>query len=188
MGPKHQSTAQHPQNTNHPRSTRYLHWLTALSLLAVATTALIRDEVASRLARQWLLEGHRHLGLLILVLAALRIALRLRRQTHPRPAQAPAMRIATWLTHAALYAALLALPLLGWALSDAAGKPPHLFGLALPALAAEDDDLADRLLAWHQDLAWVLLVLVSLHIAAALWHHFIRRDDVLRAMWPARQT
>ena len=98
------------------------------------------------------------------------------------------MRIAAWLTHAALYAALLALPLLGWALSDAAGKPPHLFGLALPALVAEDDDLADRLLAWHQDLAWVLLALVSLHIAAALWHHFIRRDDVLRAMWPARQT
>jgi len=97
------------------------------------------------------------------------------------------IRAAAWLTHAALYATLVALPLIGWALSNAEGKPVHLFGLVLPALAADDEDLADRLLLWHQDVAWLLLALVTLHVAAALWHHFVFRDGVLRGMLPARR-
>jgi hypothetical protein len=79
------------------------------------------------------------------------------------------------------------LPLLGWALSNAEGKPVHLFGLTLPALVSADEDLADTLQAWHLNAAWVLLGLVSLHVAAALWHHFVLRDEVLRRMLPKRR-
>ena len=169
-----------------PRGMAILHWTTVLLLLAAAAFALTRDEVAGRVARQWLLEGHRHTGLLVLLLAVLRIALRLRAGSLPQVIHSKLVRSAAWLTHAALYLILLGLPLLGWALSNAEGKPVHLFGAALPALVAEDEDLADALLAWHQDVAWALLALVLLHIGAALYHHFVRRDDVLRSMWPWR--
>jgi len=167
-----------------PRGMAILHWSTVLLLIAAAAFALTRDEVAGRVARQWLLEGHRHTGLLVLLLALLRIGLRLRNGSQPQANHARLVRIAAWLTHAALYLILLALPLLGWTLSNAEGKPVYLFGAALPALVADDEDLADRLLLWHQDLAWALLALVLLHIGAALYHHFVRRDDVLRSMWP----
>lgn len=168
-----------------PRAMRRLHWLTVACLIAVAAFALIRDDVAARAARQWLLEGHRHVGLLILTLAVVRIGIRLRLGPLPSFAGSRAAHLAAALTHTAIYAALLALPLIGWALSDAEGKPVHLLGATLPALVADDEDLADRLLVWHQDVAWVLLGLLALHIAAALWHHFIKRDGVLRSMWPS---
>lgn len=169
-----------------PRGMAILHWTTVLLLLVAAAFALTRDEVAGRVARQWLLEGHRHAGLLVLLLAVLRIALRFRAGRLPPVVHSKLVRMAAWLTHAALYLILLGLPLLGWALSNAEGKPVYLLGAALPALVAEDEDLADALLVWHQDVAWALFVLVLLHIGAALYHHFVRRDDVLRSMWPWR--
>jgi cytochrome b561 len=91
------------------------------------------------------------------------------------------------LTHLALYALLLALPVLGWAMSSASGTPVHFFGLTLPPILGEDDDLADTLQVWHVNAAWALLVLATVHVAAALWHHFVRRDRTLRMMLPRRR-
>lgn len=171
-----------------PKSLIALHWLTALALVAAAALILIRGEVGGRALRQWLLEGHRHFGLLVLALFCLRVAVRMRVGRLPASASMGWMvRAVAALTHVAMYALLLSLPLLGWALSDALGKPVHLFGLALPALAEPDPDLADTLQAWHLDAAWALLALVALHAGAALWHHFIRRDAVLRDMLPRRR-
>jgi cytochrome b561 len=165
-----------------------LHWLTALALAGAATLILVRGEVDGRAPRQWLLEGHRHFGLLVLMLFCLRIAVRLRVGRLQSSAGLGRMvRTAAALTHIAMYALLLSLPLLGWALSDAMAKPVHLFGLTLPAWVEPDPDLADRLQAWHLDAAWALLALVALHVGAALWHHFIRRDAVLRDMLPQRK-
>jgi len=88
--------------------------------------------------------------------------------------------------HLALYALLLTLPLLGLATSQAHAVHVRLFGLLqLPMLVPADADLADTLSDWHVWLAWALLVLVALHVAAALWHHAVRRDGVLHAMLPA---
>lgn len=170
-----------------PRSLVLLHWLTAAALLIVAILALTRDEVSGRAARQWLLEGHRHFGLLVLVLAAIRIAMRVRLRPWRSIETSRLLRAVAWLTHAALYLLLLAMPLIGWALSNAEGKPVHVLGLTLPPLVADDEDLADQLLAWHQGVAWALLALIALHVAAALWHHFIRRDEVMRQMLRQRR-
>jgi cytochrome b561 len=170
-----------------PRGMRFLHWFTAVCVVVVAALALVRDEVAGRVARQWLLEGHRHVGLLVLALVVVRVIVRWRLGRLPEVVHSRLIRVAAWCTHAALYAVLFAMPLIGWALSNAEGKPVHLFGLTLPALVADDEDLADQLLTWHQDVAWALLALVALHVSAALWHHFVRRDGVLRSMWPARR-
>jgi cytochrome b561 len=171
-----------------PRKLVVMHWLTVLCVVVAATLILVRDEIDGRALRQWLLEGHRHFGLLVLILFFLRVALRFRLGKLP-PASRSAwpIRAAATLTHLALYALLLALPVLGWALSNAESKPVHFFGLTLPALVAGDEDLADQLQAWHVDAAWALLALVLLHIAAALWHHLVLRDGTLRLMLPKRR-
>jgi cytochrome b561 len=171
-----------------PRKLVFLHWLTVLCLCFAAALILIRDQVDGRVMQQWLLEGHRHFGLFVLILFFVRVVVRIRLGKLPSADNSSRLVHAlASLTHIALYALLLALPLLGWALSDALGKPVHLFGATLPALVGSDDDLADTLQTWHVDAAWVLLGLVSLHIGAALWHHFVMRDGVLRLMWPKRR-
>jgi cytochrome b561 len=172
-----------------PRKLVMLHWLTALCVCLAAGLILLRDEVVTgRSLKQWLLEGHRHFGLFVLVLFFVRIVLRIRAGKLPVVGtMSKPIRAVAALTHFALYALLLAMPLLGWALSNAQDRPVHFFGLTLPALVGADEDLADSLQAWHVDAAWVLLALALLHTGAALWHHFVVRDDVLRAMWPRRQ-
>ncbi|AIF46954.1 cytochrome b [Dyella japonica] len=170
-----------------PRALVILHWLTALFLVLGVTLILVRDEVEGRALRQWLLEGHRHFGLLILLLFFVRAALRFRLGKWPAEGDtSPLVRFAAASTHLALYVLLLVQPLLGWALSSAEGKPVHFFGLTLPSLVASDEDLADRLTDWHQGVAWVLLALITLHVAASLWHHFVLRDRTLRMMLPRR--
>jgi cytochrome b561 len=172
-----------------PRKIVVLHWLTVLCLCMAAGLILTRDEVSSRVLRQWLLEGHRHFGLFVLMLFFIRVVVRIRAGKLPSEGKLPlAIRAAATLTHIALYALLLALPLLGWALSNAQDKPVHFFGLTLPALVAADDDLADTLQTWHVNAAWGLLALVLLHIGAALWHHFVLRDGTLRMMLPRRKS
>lgn len=168
-----------------PRSLVLLHWLTVLCLVLAAGLILLREEVDGRAVRQWLLEGHRHFGLFVLGLFFLRAALRLRLGKRDDPdAGSVLMCLLAGATHVVMYALLLTLPVLGWALSQSMGKPVHLFGATLPELVAPDPDLADTLGAWHVDAAWLLLGLILLHIGAALWHHFVRRDGVLRRMLP----
>lgn len=172
-----------------PRKIVVLHWLTVICLCFAAGLILLRDEVVSgRALKQWLLEGHRHFGLFVLMLFFIRVVVRFRTGKLPAVGNmSKAIRAVATLTHIALYALLLALPLLGWALSNAQDRPVHLFGLTLPALVSADEDLADRLQTWHVNAAWLLLALVLLHTGAALWHHFVVRDDVMRAMWPSRK-
>lgn len=171
-----------------PRKLVVLHWLTVLFVVLAATFILTRDQLDGRAVREWLLEGHRHAGLLVLLLFVIRVTLRIRYGklqpggNHPR-----ILRLCAGMTHIALYALLLALPLLGWAMSSAAGTPVHFFGLTLPPIVGEDDDLADNLQALHIDAAWALLAIATLHIAAALWHHFVVRDHTLRMMLPRRR-
>jgi len=172
----------------HPGGLRLVHWLTVVCVAMAAIFIVTRNEVAGRSVRMWLLEGHRHAGLFVLALFVARLVIRSRlRRPRSHDGTAWPFRVAAALTHVALYALLLGMPLLGWALSNAQGKPVHFFGATLPALVGDDEDLADRLQAWHLDAAWVLLALVSLHIAAALFHHFVLRDGVLRRMWPKRR-
>jgi cytochrome b561 len=95
------------------------------------------------------------------------------------------VRLAAKAGHAFLYLFLLALPLTGWLLTNAQGKAASFFGLFnLPMLVAKNRDLVDQLGDIHETGAWVFIALVGLHVGAALWHHFWRKDQVLRSMLP----
>jgi cytochrome b561 len=95
------------------------------------------------------------------------------------------LRWAAHAGHTALYLLLVALPLEGWALTSAHGITLSLLGAVhLPALIGADSELADTLQDYHVLGAWFLLGFVLMHAAAAMWHHYVRRDAVLAAMAP----
>ena len=169
-----------------PALTLAAHWVSALAIVMAFCIAWSRDWLDGEALRATLLSFHRQLGLLVLMLWGIRL---LARWLHSAQDSAPALpthlRWAASASHAALYAVLLAMPLLGWAMTSAQGHPVNLFNLVqLPALVGTNPDLADNLQDWHQWCSWFLASLVAMHILAALWHHLIRRDGVLAAMLP----
>ena len=160
------------------------HWST-VALLGVQIPVglfMVRYGVATDFAAPSgiLYDGHKLLGLLILLLAAVRLAYRL-----ARGAPSSEFSLAAWqktrshVTH--VYAMLLAVPLLGW-LGISYYGPFRPFGLALPVLAAENGDRAQRFFALHRLAAYALIVLIGMRVGAALFHYFVRKDGVMRSM------
>ena len=178
-----------PQNHPHPVHPKPIvvgHWVTAALLALAFGLVLSREWIDDKTVRTLLLQGHRMAGLLIGSLAILRLALRSRLAlARPLAALPLWQRWMSRLVQALMYALLVSLPLLGWLLTNARGQPVSLPLLGnLPLLTPRDLDLADTVELVHTWAAWSLLVLIALHGAAAAWHHHIRRDGVLAAMWP----
>lgn len=173
----------------HPAVTKVLHWGTVIAIVIAVAAMFVRDAVEDKLLRQLLLEVHRQLGMLVLIVAGLRVAARLRAGLADHaPGMAAALRRTAAAAHVLLYGMLIALPLVGWAVCSAHGITVTLLGtVPLPKLLSPDSELADTLSDYHVWLAWGLLGLVGMHVAAALWHHFVRRDAVLGAMLPGRR-
>ena len=89
------------------------------------------------------------------------------------------------MSHALLYALMIALPVTGWIVNSAANIPFRIFWLVpLPAIVAPDEALADQVAAVHDWLAGLLAVVLVVHVAAALRHHFVKRNTVLVRMLP----
>ena len=164
-----------------------LHWLLALALLASFSVGLYMADLPFSPQRLKLYNWHKWAGVTILLLSALRLAWRL---THQPPADLPApawQQRAAHLTHGAMYLLFFAVPLVGWAYSSAAGFPVVWFSvLPLPDFVGPDKALAEAIKPWHGVLAWTLAMLAVLHVFAALKHHFVDRDGLLRRMQPAR--
>ncbi len=181
-GPDAIPGAHHPA---YPAALRRLHWISALILLGAAAIVLARALADDGSTEKLLTELHRAVGSCILVLTLLRLGWRLKGALPRHPALSPLLRLAAHGAHTGLYLLLFAVPLLGWSLSSAAGKPVRMAGLIpLPALLGRDRDLADDLAHWHTLAGYLLLGLVALHVAAALWHFAVRKDNVLYSMLP----
>jgi cytochrome b561 len=164
---------------------RVLHWLMAVCILAML---FIGVGMMSTVTPKYLtlVSIHRPLGIAILVLALLRLAVRLRAGSPPLPPDLPVpMKLAAKLSHYVLYALMLAMPLLGWGMLSAGAYPVELFGgLHLPAILPQDDGLHTLLWNAHRTLAFVFFAVILAHIAAALFHALVRRDGVFEAMAP----
>lgn len=161
---------------------RCLHWSMACMILAMLFIGI--GMTTSIDHRIWLIDLHRPLGIAILVLAIVRLANRLRHPAPPLPASlAPWQRLAARLSHLLLYALMLALPLIGWALLSAGGYPVVLFnGWNLPAIVPADPALYAWLRDAHGLLAWLLYFVIVGHLSAALAHAWIFRDGVFSSM------
>ncbi|HVI57921.1 MAG TPA: cytochrome b [Luteimonas sp.] len=165
---------------------RRLHWLMAL-LVAMAYLLIEQRGLFPRgsAPRAAMVQGHYWMGLSILLLVAWRLWLRRRDGAPPvTPALDAWNAWAARLLHLALYLFFVVQPLLGLATAWSDGKQVLLpfTGIALPGLLSENEVLAHALEDLHGGIGEVFYWVIGAHVAAALWHHFLRRDDTLRRM------
>ncbi|MBV6753544.1 MULTISPECIES: cytochrome b [Pseudomonas] len=162
---------------------RLLHWLMALMILAMLFIgAGMAASVSER--HEWLLHLHKPLGIAILLLVVVRLVVRFSTRQPPLPKDLPGWQVlAAKLSHVLLYALMLVLPLLGWAMISAAGDPVMLSSsLQLPSIVPANPTTFAFLRKAHGYLAYLLFLTVLVHLAAALFHGWIRRDGVLESM------
>ncbi len=164
---------------------RALHWVMALCILAML---FIGVHMVSTISPNYLtyIGIHKPLGIVILVLALIRLAVRLRSGAPPLPGDLPEpMKLAAQLSHYVLYALMIGLPLIGWAMLSAGGYPVVLWGgFELPPIAPPSEGLHTLLWHAHVYLAFLFFAVILMHVAAALFHALVRRDGVFEAMVP----
>lgn len=173
-----------PTATRYTRTAMLLHWLLALAIVASFLVGLQMVDMKMSVLRLQLFNWHKWAGICILALSAARLLWRLSHRPPSPPPMAAWQRRASHATHWLLYALFFSTPLLGWAYSSAAGFPVVLFGvLPLPDWVSPSKELAALIKPWHGWAAKAMAVLVLLHVVAALKHHFVDRDGLLRRMW-----
>jgi cytochrome b561 len=169
-----------------------LHWLMGLGLIGSFVVGLYMTDLPISPLRLKLYNWHKWAGITLLALAVLRL---LWRVTHRPPVLPDSITQAmpAWqhslhqLTHHAFYALFFLVPLIGWAYSSAAGFPVVVFGvLPLPDFVPADAALAELIKPWHEISAFALAGLVLLHVAAALKHHWVDKDQLLQRILPTR--
>lgn len=166
-----------------------IHWLMLLLFIAVYGSIELRVlyEKGSD-PREALKAWHFMLGLLVFGLVWLRIAARLSGPTpNIQPAPDKVQQLSAKLLHLALYALMIGMPLTGWLVLSASGKVIPFFGLELPALIGENKDLAKQIKEVHEFVGTTGYYLLGLHVIAALYHHYIKRDDTLARILPERK-
>lgn len=166
-----------------------LHWITLVLLVGVYACIELRemfprDSDPRIMLKTW----HFTLGLTVFVLVWVRMVARLLGKTPPIIPRAPRWQlIIANAVEFALYGLMFLLPILGWITLSAEGDSIPFFGLQLPALVAPNEQLAERTEELHETLATIGYFLIGLHAAAALFHHYVRRDNTLVRMSFSRQ-
>jgi cytochrome b561 len=165
-----------------------MHWLMLLLLASVYACIELRELYPKGTdIREAFKTWHYVLGLSAFALVWLRLALRLSARTPPILPTPP-----TWQTliakgmHITLYILMIAMPIGGWLLLSGEGTPIPFFGLQLPALISENKEFAKLIKEIHSTAGEVGYYLIGLHAAAALFHHYVVRDNTLRRMLPGR--
>ena len=165
-----------------------LHWLMLLLIAAVYFTMEFRGIFPKgSTGRGLMMQAHFMLGLTVFALVWLRLLARL---VAPTPKIVPTIPL--WqaapakLMHLALYLLMIGVPLAGWLILSAKGKAIPFYGLELPALVGKNHDLAEQIEHWHVLAAEAGYWLIGLHALAALFHHYVSRDNTLTRMLPRR--
>ena len=166
-----------------------LHWVIAAMIFAMFGLGYYMEDLPLGQQKLELYSLHKSLGITIFTLAILRLLWRLTHPAPPLPAHmAEWEKTAAHVNHFAIYALIFVQPTIGFLQSNAANFPVVVWDtIPLPALIGTNEALGEQLAALHSIVGNVLAVLILIHIAAALRHHFIVKDDVLRRMLPGRR-
>jgi len=167
---------------------RILHWIMALlviSMIALGWTMEYLEDVIGKNnpTRLFLYDLHKSLGVIVIILVAVRVITRLMTAVPPLPQTIhPMIKVAAKVSHFALYALMVATPLVGYAMSDSFGKGVKLFDLPLPKFLPDNKVLGKTLADLHELFAYTLLALIVVHVAAAIRHRFFDKpeNDVLK--------
>jgi cytochrome b561 len=165
-------------------SARTLHWLT-LALLVILYGIAWTTDFFDKPTVGAMFDIHKAVGVIVIVITLSRLAYRLGVGAPDLPVDlAPLHKLGARLVQFLLYLALVVQPLSGILGVMYFGKSVPFFGLfQIPAIVAPDRDMGKLMFdVIHGTNAWILLGLIGIHAAGALYHHFIRRDDVLRTM------
>jgi cytochrome b561 len=160
---------------------RTIHW-------SMAVLVLVMVPLGVAIANEWvgpvLYDLHKTLGVILAALILVRIAYRLTHKPAPLPPDiAPLQRLAAGTVHALLYTLLLVQPFIGWIATSAYPAPVPFFRLFnMPLIWPANRALSDQLFVVHRTIGVTIGILALMHIGAALHHHFVRRDGVLRRM------
>lgn len=162
------------------------HWLTLLLLIGSFTLGLSMVDMDLSPTKLKYYSWHKWIGVTVFALTVLRLGWRIADPPPPPPTTMPRWQgLGARASHGALYLILLVMPLTGWVMSSALDMSVVYLGIIpIPDLVAPDRTLGDTMKVVHQTLAWLLLTVFAVHVLAALYHHLILRDDVLRRMLP----
>ncbi len=170
---------------------RVLHWSMAILVLLMTGAGLVMtQEGLSRELQNTLFIFHKNVGVLMLLLIAVRVGVRFAHRPPPEPETLPLWqaRIASF-THFGLYALLVIMPLAGYIRVKAGGFPiESLDALGVASLVPRSDALAETAKALHFYGGRLLILLMLMHIGAALFHAVIKRDGIFQRMWPTSAT
>ncbi|WP_255989941.1 cytochrome b [Chitinolyticbacter albus] len=167
-----------------------LHWLIALLIFCAFGLIWYINSLPLSPLKFKLYSYHKWIGISVLILFTARLIWRVRHGTPGALPGQPAWQAkAADGAHHLLYLLMATVPLLGWAMSSAKGFPVVLFGvLPLPDFVPKSEVLGEVLEQAHEIVAYTMLVLIGLHVAAALKHHFIDRDTTLKRMLPCKHN
>jgi len=176
-----------PGATAYSLTARILHWLTAALVLTMIPAGIVMVNIGSGALQDSLFNLHRSLGVVLIPLILLRLAYRLINPPPPLPGDIPIVQqLAAASVHWALYALLIVQPILGWVGTSAFPAPIIVFGLfELPPVWPPDRAFSDQVFVAHRAIGYLIALLITVHVCAALFHHLVRRDDVLLRMWSA---
>lgn len=168
---------------------KFFHWgLVLLVLVQFASVYWVLWVLPEKSpAGAFYIDGlHKPIGILVLVMAILAVFWRL---SNPKPSFPPKMkaweRQSAYFVHFCLYLVLFVMPITGFIMSSAAGHPPNFFGLyQFPNFLEPNKNLAKAFFEIHEIVSYIAIALVAMHTLAALKHHFIDKDTVLKRMLP----
>ena len=167
----------------------FLHWGMLLLITAVYTCILLREYYPKGSdLREGLKMWHFMLGLSVLLLVIIRIIARLWTAKPPIKPEPPAWQLMlARVIHFALYAFMLAMPVAGWLILSSADETIPFFGLELFPLIGPDEALSEQIEELHETVGTVGYYLIGLHAFAALFHHYVVKDNTLRRMLPGKR-
>ena len=165
---------------------RAIHWLVAVTIIFMLAFGLYMSGLPINAEKFKYYGWHKSIGAILLIAVAFRLLWKLANKTPKLPNDMPWFEKAgADLSHFSLYFMMFYMPLVGWAMSSAAGFPVSVFGwFMLPNLLAPNPEKMKLLGAMHYYGGMFLIGLISLHVFAALYHHFWRKDNILKRMLP----
>ncbi|MDY0205196.1 MAG: cytochrome b [Pseudomonas sp.] len=171
------------QDKSFPTSAKLLHWLSAILIICMLFIGVTMIQSLATW-QNTALQLHQSFGVLVLILVAVRLLNRLRFKAPALPSDITGLQhFAAKATQVLMYALMIALPISGWLMRNAAGLPVSFFGtFELPLLVSESMAAYGLFREAHGIMAWSLFGVIVLHISAALQHGLIRQDSVLPSM------
>lgn len=171
---------------HYPGTSKLIHWLVAVCVLTTAPVAIAMVRVSPGPTQDNLYNFHKSLGVLILILMILRLINRLAVGAPiADPGIKPWQKTVSSVVHTSIYVLLFAMPIVGYIANSTFGASTPFFGVFnLPPIVGKNEVLAAQLFTIHRWVGWLLIILVLMHVGAALSHYFIQRDNVLQRMLP----